>query len=252
MSLADPRLFARELLTAPQPWTVLTGAGVSVASGIPDFRGADGLWKQYNPAQVASIETMNEHFELFWELYRERLHNHATAAPNAAHHILARWESRGLINGVITQNVDGFHEACGRAVAAIHGVLVQLRCNTCDRAYDHTTTPWATGAPRCDVCAGPIRPGVVLFGEELPQEPFAQATQLATQAPGMLCLGSSLQVAPARWFPGSVLDKGGSVVIVNDQPTSYELLGNERVHASHDDLQSWLAAVDTELLALGS
>jgi NAD-dependent deacetylase len=250
MTLAQPARFARELLTAPQPWSVLTGAGLSVASGIPDFRGADGLWKQHNPATVASAETLDGDFELFWALYRERLRNLATAKPNAAHAILGRWEARGWINGVITQNVDGFHEACGATVAAIHGRLVALRCHDCGQTVELQATPWETSAPRCSACDGRVRPGVVLFGEALPEAALELAERMASSSPGMLCLGSSLQVAPARWLPGGVLDSGGEIVIVNDQATGYELLSSERVHATHDDLHAWLQAVDAELQTL--
>jgi NAD-dependent deacetylase len=207
---------------------VLTGAGISTESGLPDYRGANGLWRNRRFAELANIELFRREPAEFWEFYVERLRVLHDAQPNAAHLVVEELCAEGLIQGVITQNVDGLHsrESLGSKLAELHGSLRVGNCLECGREWemDEVERRLATSddrVPRCD-CGSPIKPGVVLFGELLPERELSLATELAMEADYVLCLGSSLEVMPAGALPGLVLDRGGNVAVVNLGPTAYD------------------------------
>jgi NAD-dependent deacetylase len=215
-------MLARLLISSAGGAVALTGAGVSTASGIPDFRSAQGLWATANPAEVASAEALRSGPQRFWEFYRERYAGLSGRTPNRAHQLIAQLQERGLLRGVITQNVDGFHQAAGsQDVIEMHGTLADLRCMICDRRYTYDQLP-AGSVPRCMVCDGVIRPGVVLFGEALDERAVSQAFAWAQTAPLLLAFGTSLRVAPASQLPTQTLISGGTVAIFNDSPTPYD------------------------------
>lgn len=197
---------------------VFTGAGMSTESGLPDFRSADkGLWKQKDPAQLASIEALNNNVEAFMAFYRQRVLGVKEYGPHQGHHVLAGWEQDELIKSIITQNVDGFHQLAGsKNVAELHGTLQKLHCETCGKVHD--SERYVKEAFYCK-CGGVLRPSVVLFGESLPMEAFEMALRETEKADLFIVLGSSLTVTPANQFPLLAKENGAKLVIVNQETT---------------------------------
>ena len=214
---------ARELaeaLQAARHVAVLTGAGVSTESGLPDFRSPGGLWAQQDPARLASVEALQEDPVAFFQFYQQRLRRLAEARPNPAHLALAELQRQGRVGLIATQNVDGLHQRAGATdVAELHGSLREARCHRCWRRYPASAldVPVRTlqDLPRCSTCGGVLRPGVVLFGELLPQEAYLRALQAAETCDAMLVVGSSLEVYPAAGLPEVVLRRGGRLLILN-------------------------------------
>jgi NAD-dependent deacetylase len=210
---------------------VLTGAGVSTESGIPDFRSAGGIWAQYDPYEVASIDAFHRDPERVWEFYALRLDVLADAAPNPAHVALAELESRGIVQAVITQNVDGLHAAAGsRDVIPVHGSIATAVCLSCTRREEHVRE--LLPLPHCADCGTVLKPGVVMFGELLPVAAIDRATALAQSAGLLLVVGTSLEVWPVAGLPEEALRHGGKLAIVNRDPTPYDARADLVVHDS--------------------
>ncbi|MDQ3725438.1 MAG: NAD-dependent protein deacylase, partial [Actinomycetota bacterium] len=202
----------------------MTGAGVSVPSGIPDFRTPEtGLWAKVDPMEVAHISVFEREPERFWSYYRPRFQALGGKEPNRAHEALAELERRGLIEGVITQNIDRLHRAAGSEnVIEMHGSIETSSCRECGTAYgiDQVDDLFdERGVAVCPACGGAIKPDVVLFGEFLPEEAMARATELAEGAELMLCVGSSLAVHPVAGLPQLTLARGGKLAIVTKGET---------------------------------
>lgn len=216
-----------ELLGQSRRVVVLTGAGVSVPSGIPDFRTPEtGLWAKVDPMEVAHISVFERDPERFWSYYRPRFQVLGDTEPNRAHAALAELERRGLIEGVITQNIDRLHRAAGSEnVIEVHGSIETSSCLECGAAYELDEVEGifdARGVAICSACDGPVKPDVVLFGELLPEEAMARATELAEGADLMLCVGSSLAVHPVAGLPQLTLERGGALAIVTKGKTPYD------------------------------
>jgi NAD-dependent deacetylase len=221
------------LVREHQPCVVLTGAGVSTESGVPDFRSAGGIWSRYDPLDVASIEAFERDPARVWEFYGRRLELLADVAPNAGHHALAELEQAGFVRAVITQNVDGLHARAGsQEVIEVHGSASRARCVGCGRVVSREEVRALLPLPRCDVCGSVLKPDVVLFGELLPEEPIDRATTLAREAGVLLIVGSSLQVWPVAGLPEETLRHGGRLAVVNREPTPYDLQAEVVVHDS--------------------
>jgi NAD-dependent deacetylase len=206
----------------------LTGAGISVPSGIPDFRSpGTGLWRNVDPMEVAHISVWRRDPARFWSFYRQRFTLLDGKRPNGAHRALVELERRGLLDGVITQNIDGLHGAAGtRELVEIHGSVATASCLACGRRYELADARARLaddpeGVPRCD-CERPLKPDVVLFGELLDAAAMERATALAGGADLMLCIGSSLEVYPAAGLPEVCLDTGGALAIVTQSATPYD------------------------------
>jgi NAD-dependent protein deacetylase/lipoamidase len=205
-----------------------TGAGISTESGLPDYRGTHGLWKNRRFEELANIEEFEREPAEFWRFYAQRLRALHGAEPNAAHTALETLSSHELINFVITQNVDGLHrrEAFGSRLVELHGTLRLGTCLRCRRDWpieqvEQRLAAADDGVPRCD-CGYPIKPGVTLFGERLDEETMEIALRAANACDYLLCLGSSLQVMPAAAIPAFVLENGGKVAIINQGATDYD------------------------------
>ncbi len=203
----------------------LTGAGISTPSGIPDFRSpGSGLWSRYNPMQVASLTAFRYNPDKFYAWFHELAAMIWNALPNPAHHALADLERAGFLAGVVTQNVDGLHQAAGSGtVIEVHGHLRQATCIRCHRS-EPSTAHFArfveTGeVPRCPECQGHLKPDVVLYGEQLPYAMLQKAHALFSTADLVLVGGSSLEVTPAAQFPLPSLNRGARLLIVNREPT---------------------------------
>jgi len=208
---------------------VLSGAGMSTASGLPDFRGADGLWRHKDPRLLASVSAMENNRDEFVEFYRHRIRMLQGVEPNRGHRVLADWESSGLLKGVITQNVDGLHQAAGsREVHELHGNLRKVSCGRCRSTFD---SGLFLERDDCPDCGGPLRPGVVLFGEMLPEGPMEAAEDLSGAASSFLVLGSSLEVSPANAYPMLAKRAGAKLFIINMTSTRLDPLADAVIHA---------------------
>jgi NAD-dependent deacetylase len=218
-----------------QPCVVLTGAGVSTESGIPDFRSPSGIWAQYDPMEYASIEAFRDDPVKVWEFYARRLEMLKDARPNAAHEALARLEHDGYVEAVVTQNIDRLHEFAGsRDVVEVHGSIRTSSCLACGRRatldevlklLEHAP------APRCEDCGSTLKPDVVMFGELLPLAAIERATELARSARLLLVVGSSLAVFPVAGLPEETLAAGGKLAIVNREPTPFDDAAALTIHA---------------------
>jgi NAD-dependent deacetylase len=216
-----------ELIRESRSTVALTGAGISVPSGIPDFRTpGTGLWESVDPMEVAHIDVFERDPARFWSYYRPRFHDLGDKLPNAAHEALAMLERDGLLDGVITQNVDRLHRAAGsREVIEVHGSIETSTCRRCGAGYAIDEVEQLFDGDEVAICAscdGPVKPDVVLFGELLPEEAMARAQRLAEGADLMLCIGSSLAVFPVAGLPGLTLEHGGRLAIVTMGPTPYD------------------------------
>lgn len=193
------------LIRDRQPCVVLTGAGVSTESGIPDFRSATGIWADVDPFEVASIHAFRRDPERVWSFYRERIHLLRDAEPNVAHHALAELEHRGLVSAIVTQNIDTLHTRAGsRDVVEVHGSIRSAQCLRClwsEPAEGVLAQLVERPTPLCPHCDEVLKPGVVLFGELLPAGAMERATELARSAQLVLVVGSSLEVWPVAGLP---------------------------------------------------
>jgi len=203
-----------------QPVAVLTGAGISAESGVPTFRGEEGLWRDYSPQQLATPEAFRRDPDLVWAWYAWRRELIAACRPNAAHRTLAKMEQ--VLNGVtlITQNIDGLHQAAGNQhVLELHGNIWRLRCTRCDYLTEDHRVPLPDLPPRCPACDGLLRPDVVWFGESLPREVLNVAWAAAACCRTMLVVGTSAVVQPAASLPLVALRNGARLVEINPQET---------------------------------
>lgn len=241
------------LLARAERSVVLTGAGISVPSGIPDFRSpGTGIWEGVDPMEVAHIDAWRRDPDRFWRFYGERFAMLVDKRHNRAHEVLAELERRGTIEGVITQNIDRLHRAAGsERVLEIHGSIEWSRCLSCggrtelDRVVELLAAE--EGAPGCPDCSRPLKPDVVLFGELLPEATMAAAERLALEADLMLCVGSSLAVHPAAGLPQLTLDAGGAIAIVTEGPTPLDDRAEVKLGG---DVVAELEAVERELARL--
>ncbi len=216
-----------ELIRESRCTVALTGAGVSVPSGIPDFRTPEtGIWANVDPMEVAHIDVFERDPARFWSYYRPRFHSLGDKRPNAAHEALAELERRGQLAGVITQNIDRLHRAAGSEnVVEVHGSIETSTCRSCDAFFGIEAVDSlfnSDGVAECEACGGPVKPDVVLFGELLPEEAMRSAQELAARADLMLCLGTSLVVHPVAGLPGVTLACGGRLAIVTKGATPYD------------------------------
>ena len=216
-----------ELIGESACTVALTGAGVSVPSGIPDFRTPEtGLWAKVDPMEVAHIDVFHNDPARFWSYYRPRFQSLGDKRPNGAHEALAELERRGLLSGVITQNIDRLHRAAGsQNVIEVHGSIATSSCVRCGASHGVESVDALfdqEGIARCHDCRGLVKPDVVLFGELLPEAAMAAAQELAERADLMLCVGSSLVVHPVASLPALTLDRGGRLAIVTKGPTPYD------------------------------
>jgi NAD-dependent deacetylase len=217
-----------ELIRDARSVVALTGAGISVPSGIPDFRSpGSGLWENVNPMEVAHIDAWRADPERFWHFYGNRFQTLEGKEPNGAHRALVELERRGKLDAVITQNIDRLHRRAGtQELIEVHGTIEHSSCLACRAQYpidevrarlDHSPI----SVPECD-CGEPLKPDVVLFGEFLPEGALERAYALAAGADVLLCVGSSLEVHPIAQLPGVTAANGGSVAIVTQGSTPWD------------------------------
>ena len=270
-----------ELIRTRQPCVVLTGAGISTESGIPDFRSPAGIWAEYDPMEYATISAFQRDPVKVWEFYALRFEVLTRAEPNAGHLALAQLERHGLVRAVVTQNIDGLHERAGsRDVVEVHGSIRTAGCLGCGEhvplahvvtALEDAPAPpkfrveGSLGAvtsggligvagrardsseaepqavPQCPACGEILKPDVVMFGELLPVDAIDRATALAREAALLLVVGSTLEVYPIAALPEDTLAAGGVLAIVNRGPTPYDGRAAVRIDAGAGEALSGVA-----------
>jgi NAD-dependent deacetylase len=202
---------------------VLTGAGISTESGIPDFRSATGLWSRVDPMEYASLDAFQSDPEKVWSHYGPRIEMLLAAEPNDGHRALAELEERGFVHAVVTQNIDTLHTRAGsREVVEVHGSVRTASCPRCGERVGVERVLELLPVPACPVCGAVLKPDVVFFGELLPVAAIERATTLAASADLLLVVGSSLEVYPVAGLPETTLQSGGEVAIVNRGETQYD------------------------------
>ncbi|MBK9924100.1 MAG: NAD-dependent deacylase [Anaerolineales bacterium] len=216
---------AAELFRRSKRMVVLTGAGISTPSGIPDFRSeGTGLWSRDEPMEVASLSTFRTHPERFFLWFRPLAGRIFNAQPNAAHFAFSELEKAGFPQTIVTQNIDFLHQKAGsKHVIEMHGTLKTSSCTSCYKRFesqiciqpfiDHGTIPV------CPNCNGILKPDVILFGEQLPQTAWFEAQSAARQCDLMVVAGSSLEVLPVAGLPMQAVDRGAHLIVINNSPT---------------------------------
>jgi NAD-dependent deacetylase len=238
---------AQRLLASSRRAVAFTGAGVSTASGVPDFRSPGGIWSRYRPVTIQEFVASEEARRTYWRYKKETYLDYAAARPNAAHYALARLEREGRLQAVITQNIDGLHQEAGsRAVVELHGTNRRVACLECGRGYAAALIQERLVAgcevPRCDGCGGILKSATVSFGQPLPREVWAEAARLATACDVLLVLGSSLVVQPAAALPEAAASSGAAVVIVNREPTPLDGMAAHVLRGAVEEILPALAA----------
>ena len=222
--MTDPVDQAVSWLLASRKTVALTGAGVSTESGIPDFRSPGGLWTRFDPMEYATLGAFRRNPEKVWKLFEE-LQSLLDAKPNPGHFALAELEAAGGLAGIITQNIDGLHQAAGsRTVVEYHGSPRTLHCLECGAAYQASDLDRLGMPPRCNlqrngkVCGAILKPDVVLYDEAIPLEAVRGAETLLEGAELMLVIGTSCETYPAAALPYQLQARGGRVVEINKEP----------------------------------
>src|SRR6267143_5971579 len=232
---------AAEMLSSARRAVALTGAGVSAESGIPTFRGAGGLWSQYDPVKVASFDTFLEDPGAYWKVSKERGPAVLAARPNAGHMALAALERAGRLVAVVTQNTDGLHQDAGsKRVIELHGSGRTVQCLDCGRREPRSEVQARLDVempPRCGNCGSIfLKPTVVLFGEPMPVAAVQEAFALAGQADVVLVVGSSLVVYPAAEVPLVAVRAGARMIVVNAESTPFDRFAEVVIHGRSGEL----------------
>jgi len=216
---------ASELLFNSKYAIVLTGAGISTESGIPDFRGDSGIWKKYKPEIYGTIQSFLTDPSKFWKMAEEIAPTLFNAEPNPGHYAIAELERLNIIKAIITQNIDELHQKAGNIIVyEVHGNINRFTCLGCRASYTkeqimRKIKKEKKQGPGCNYCGAPLKPSVVLFGENLPNFEKYMSIDLAKKSDIMLIAGSSLTVAPICDLPLYTLSEGGKIIIVNEDPT---------------------------------
>jgi NAD-dependent deacetylase len=239
------------LIRGARSVVALSGAGISVPSGIPDFRSpGSGLWERVDPMEVAHIDAFRRDPVRFWGFYGKRFATLGDVQPNAAHRALVAMEEAGLLHAVITQNIDMLHRKAGtRELIEVHGSIASCACLSCGEEVAGSEVPArvaadSEGVPRCERCGEPLKPQVVLFGELLPEAAMTRAQELCEGAEVLLCIGTSLEVHPVAGLPLLTRQAGGAVAIITQGSTPLDELAAVRLYGDVvDELQALLVAL---------
>lgn len=228
---------------------ILSGAGISTESGIPDFRSPGGVWSKYRTVYFDEFLTSPEGRHEYWRQKSEMHREFADAQPNAGHHVLSRWEAAGRIRGVITQNIDGLHQMAGsQKVFELHGTARQAACLDCAARYEINPLVAQflaeSRVPECAACGGRLKHATISFGQSLPADVLMEAIRWSREADLMLAIGSSLVVTPAADLPRIAKSHGARLVILNRDPTPLDPIADTIVSAS---IGETLTAIDAVL-----
>jgi NAD-dependent deacetylase len=247
MSDSDPCRHAAELLRRSERVVILTGAGISTESGIPDFRSPGGLWDRYDPSLLTFDRfcTSGETRRVYWEIACQSYPIMRDAQPNAAHFAVCAIERAGKLAKLVTQNVDGLHlraGSSGHATIEIHGSAMRVTCIDCRAEHDredvHRRVLEGDVEPACDLCGGRLKPATISFGQAMPERETAEAFAAAAAADLMIVIGSSLVVYPAAAVPETAVRAGAPLVIVNREPTPQDASATVLVHGAAGESMS--------------
>ncbi len=252
-SVQDTALAALiELARTARRLVAFTGAGISTESGIPDYRGPDGVWARSSYPTLGDFRVNPETRRAYWEARRVRYPQMRDTQPNDGHYALVALERAGLLQAVITQNIDGLHQAAGQApdrVIELHGTTHRVRCLDCEATWHaseiHDRLEAGESVPACERCGGPLRAATVLFGEALPRAELDRALAEAKSCDAMLVVGSSLVVNPAAKIPLVAKRNGARLAIINRTPTALDAMADVRIFG---EAGNTLAALATTLL----
>ncbi len=242
---------AAELVRSAHRTVILTGAGNSTSSGIPDFRSADsGLWTRFSPMEIASLSTFRYHPERFFEWLRPIASHMLAAQPNPSHIALAQLENSGHIKTIITQNIDGLHQRAGsQQVLEVHGTMYSMTCVECYQQYRSADFigPYIEQGkiPLCPGCNKFLKPDVILFEEQLPVRTWLQAKDAVNTCDLLIVAGSSLIVMPVAGLPIRALENGAQVIVINKTPT---YIDERSAVALYGDVAEIIPAIATEVL----
>jgi NAD-dependent deacetylase len=235
---------AAALLQRARRVVAFTGAGVSAESGVPTFRGAGGLWEGRPIEQVATPQGFAADPLLVWQFYEQRRCNLVRCRPNPAHEVLAAWQRRFASYTLVTQNVDDLHEEAGaQDVLHLHGSIWTVRCTACGRARHERTAPLPEVPPRCPECGAMERPGVVWFGEMLPEDVVRAASDAAARAEVMVVVGTSAVVYPAAGLVQIAASAGAAVIEVNPEASALARLADVELRGPAGELLPRLDAL---------
>jgi NAD-dependent deacetylase len=233
---------AMEIIKNSENTTVLTGAGISTPSGIPDFRSStDGLWSRYDPFEVASLTAFRHKPQNFFDWMRPLANKMYQAQPNAAHIGLARLERAGYISTIITQNIDMLHTKAGSVnVLEVHGSMNSMSCTQCFQQVD--SNPFIESylehgqIPRCPQCEGILKPDIILMEEQLPARTWLKAVEASRSCDTMIVIGSSLEVVPVANLPMQAVDHGANLIIINKSHTYIDVRADIVFHEDLIDI----------------
>lgn len=243
------------LISRAQRAVALTGAGISTPSGIPDFRSPDsGLWKRYNPLQVATLSAFRYRPEKFFEWLREVVTQVRLAQPNLAHIALAQLEATGHLAAIVTQNMDGLHQRGGaRRVHEVHGTLNTVTCIRCYQQFSSESfiKPFLQSGtiPKCPDCNGILKPDIILFEEQLPVKTWMNARAACRECDLMLVIGTSLEVMPVAGLPMQALENNAPLIVINNSPTYLDVRADVILR---EDVASILPRIVQEVLVCDS
>lgn len=214
----------KKIIDTSKNTVLFTGAGISCPSGIPDFRSADGLYGEkgggYSPEQIISHSFFVAHPKEFYEFYKSKM-VYPKAKPNAAHRYFAKLEEEGKLSAIVTQNIDGLHQAAGsKNVLEFHGSVHRNHCMRCGKFFDVNYVMNSSGAPKCDKCGGPVKPDVVLYEEGIDADVFEKSVAAIENAQTVIVVGTSLAVYPAAGLLTGF--RGENLVLVNKQATPFD------------------------------
>jgi NAD-dependent deacetylase len=256
MTLTTSMQLARRAIGEAKHLVVFSGAGISAASGVPTFRGAAGLWRNFEPTELATPQAFARQPAAVWAWYAWRRNLVSACEPNAAHIAITRWQAAGHRTTIVTQNVDGLHQRTGaHSVHTLHGSLFATRCADCFTTRDETHTWLSEGSrhwppdigtpacttpdpppPACAKCGGPERPGVVWFGEMLPEAEWEASETAIRNCDVVLVVGTSASVYPAAGLVEIGRACGAHVIVVNPEPTSHA--GGDAIFVQADAAQA--------------
>lgn len=226
----------KKMIADAKHFVVFTGAGISAESGIPTYRGEEGLWHKYDPSKYADITHFHQDPSYYWHFFQDvRYPVLEKARPNRAHEALARFQERGALSAIITQNIDGLHQEAGAGkVLELHGNTRRILCLDCGICYTMVSVFNMLSTrfpPKCTACGGALKPDVVFFGESLPAAVLDEAVKETKACDLFLVVGSSLVVQPAAGLPAMAKRNGAMVVIVNKDPTPLDAMADMVIHS---------------------
>ncbi|MHA1909976.1 MAG: NAD-dependent protein deacylase [Candidatus Thorarchaeota archaeon] len=232
---------AKALIEKASKISAFTGAGISVDSGIPDFRSEGGLWERYDPHEYATYDSFLLDPSKFWTMGQELAEVILKAEPNSAHNALARLESDGKLAGIITLNIDNLHQSAGnKNVIELHGNYLRAYCLDCNQEYIgdeiHRRVVEGEIPPHCDKCGGVLKSEAILFNEPLPEEAMKDAIELCRSIDLLLVIGTSLTIYPAAFLPQIAKNSGAKIILINLEGTNRNNIADVVLRGNASDI----------------